>query len=599
MRAVAVILVLLYHAGYAAFPGGFVGVDVFFVISGYLITRLLLVQMDAGTFSFARFYGRRVRRLAPALIATVVLTLLAACFIYSVGAMERLALEVYPVLLGIANFRFSISADYFSPEASQFTFLHTWSLAVEEQYYLFTPLITLLVYRLFSMRGLLIGACLIGLASFAAYLIVVKDDPTIAFYWPFFRIWEFVLGGVLVFFPLRYRWPIWLQQLAAAIGMALVVGSGVLLSAKEGGAGALLALPCIGACLVIVCSGETWIGKVLASRAFVVTGLISYSLYLVHWPIIMLFMRARQTGELLSDDRIPALFLSFVMAVIVYFAVEKRHRSAPGNRLSLGRFSAVTAAIVAVVFLVGLSINRGDGWSWRIVSQYAVAEDGYGLCRDKIDCVISETGETSLVLAGDSHAKHLAEGLALVSDRFEAKALTSLACDLTGAFEPRAAWLEKCYSLRMLFAAHLAATPDAKIVYAQRWRAYGTLNEMAAALQEFLEKHRTRKTLIIGQLHEVGDHQSLCGSVSDYIYDARLCEKPLSTANADSYNAALEKVVNAFPNATLIRPQKALCPDGICRGTIGKEPVFVDSQHISAFAARRLFENEVIPWLSK
>ena len=203
LRAISVLSVFLFHLGSKAASGGFVGVDVFFVISGYLITTLIHAEREAGRFSLTSFYTRRVKRIAPALLAAICLTIAVGYLILTPGDYELLARSGLFALGGASNFYFLANTGYFDPRAETMPLLHTWSLGVEEQFYLVWPSLLLVLGRLTAQRKPLIAASLLALmaVSWAVYVLTYRVAPETAFYMPYTRAWEFALGGLIAFVP--------------------------------------------------------------------------------------------------------------------------------------------------------------------------------------------------------------------------------------------------------------------------------------------------------------------------------------------------------------------------------------------------------------
>ena len=288
LRAVAVLPVVAFHAGISTFSGGFVGVDVFFVISGYLISSIILSEFEQGRFSLLSFYERRIRRIFPALVAVLIVTTAVASVFLLPVEFERYAESLLATVFSLSNFYFWQHSGYFDVSTAQQPLLHTWSLAVEEQFYVLFPLLLVLA-RHFSPRNLkaaIIGVA--GLSLFVSALGTIHHQAT-AFYLLHSRAWELLLGTILAMGVLPPIRNFVLNNLASALGLCLILYSVFNFSEATPFPGIAALLPCAGAALIIH-SGQgkgTVTNWLLALPPLVFIGLISYSLYLWHWPIIV------------------------------------------------------------------------------------------------------------------------------------------------------------------------------------------------------------------------------------------------------------------------------------------------------------------------
>jgi peptidoglycan/LPS O-acetylase OafA/YrhL len=283
LRALAVIPVILFHAGFEAFRGGFVGVDVFFVISGYLITTIIVSELEQGRFSIVNFYERRARRILPALFLVMLVCIPFAWLWLWPSDMKDFAGSVVAVSLFISNILFWLKSSYFDTAAELKPLLHTWSLAVEEQYYLFFPLFLILTWRL-NKRWILMLLTVGGVASLAIAQWASTAKPAAAFYLLPTRGWELLIGAFAAFYlskPNRKEFTRGVAEICGWIGLALIVASIGTYSKTTPFPGFYALAPTFGAVLIILFASEkTQIGKLMGNRAFVGIGLISYSAYL-------------------------------------------------------------------------------------------------------------------------------------------------------------------------------------------------------------------------------------------------------------------------------------------------------------------------------
>jgi len=364
LRALAIIPVVLYHAGIPGFGGGFIGVDVFLVISGFLMASLISADIAHGNFSLVRFYERRVRRIFPALFAVLAASCVAAWFLLMPAELEYFARSLKAAALFTSNIQFEKESGYFDIGAQMKPLVHTWSLAVEEQFYILFPLLLATISR-FAPR--LTVSILIGLltASFVASAWVVFHSPVEVFYLLQFRAWELLIGALLAFnvIPVLQR-PIIRASLAAG-GIFLIAVAVFGFSERTLFPGPAALLPCLGAALVIYAGDEQGpASRCLRSRPMVFVGLISYSLYLWHWPIIV-FSRVMAGRELSLFHGGLIVVVSFIIAAVSWRFIEQPFR---GRGSSVRRRPLFAGAAMMVIAVVGLGnyVAHHDGVPSRL-----------------------------------------------------------------------------------------------------------------------------------------------------------------------------------------------------------------------------------------
>lgn len=344
------------------FTGGYVGVDVFFVISGFLITQLLSSEIEKnGKVDFSSFYLRRVRRLLPAFTFTLACSSLFAVWLLSPAELINYGAKLLHASLSVSNIFFYTQSGYFDAESSLSPLLHTWSLGVEEQFYVIWPIILLLVSRKEWFPPIL--TILIGLVSlYFAQLWVESHNAAVFFLTPF-RIFEFCIGASLVwlksneFFNLNIH-----MEFLLLIGLSVIVYSVFGYSERTlfPGLGALT--PCIGAALCIYSGGAKFTGIILRNKIFVGIGLISYSLYLAHWPLIVFYKQHMFNIEMSKLASGMLVVISFVVAIFMYFAIEKPFRK---KQRENGQFIFACVALTLLLSYIGASMWATGGWEWR------------------------------------------------------------------------------------------------------------------------------------------------------------------------------------------------------------------------------------------
>jgi peptidoglycan/LPS O-acetylase OafA/YrhL len=408
LRAVAVASVVLFHLKVTGFQGGFVGVDVFFVISGYLITRNILADIRSGQFSFGGFYARRSRRIYPALIFTVLATYLFGALWCSPPMFQDLAKESTHAILSISNIQYWREAEqYFAPTSEHLALLHCWSLSVEEQFYLFWPALIVLASK--SGRVFTIIA-LVGCASLALSIVASNTDPSAAFFLTPFRIFEFAIGAMVLSAEASVGLTKPMSEALSAIGVGTILASVLLFRSEMPNADVASLLPCAGAALVIRAGANTRSTAILTNRAAVAVGAISYSLYLCHWPVIFfgrfIFGEAAESASSLLIMATIMIVVAAMMNVLIErrFLHDPQSASANCAKDLLG-FSRVIVAIAALTH----TTFAAKGFPWRLPKDQAelVRLQSPSSGRGAFD----SEGPFDFQLVGDSFADQYLAGL--------------------------------------------------------------------------------------------------------------------------------------------------------------------------------------------
>ncbi|MCG7392593.1 acyltransferase [Microvirga sp. ACRRW] len=414
LRAVAVLAVLFYHVDIWPFTGGFVGVDIFFVISGYLITKIILSEIESGAFSFREFYDRRMRRLLPALLCTVAGTYLAGLFLFSIEDFTRLSGSTVTSLLGVSNFFFWREAGYFDAKAILKPLLHTWSLAVEFQFYLLSPAFTVALFRWRGRPALLTGTVLIAVLSFAASLYMMRRNPSGAFFLTPFRVYEFAIGALVAFAESRRSSGLRLDAIYAC-GLVAVLFSVFAFDERTAFPKYAALLPTIGTALLIYAGPSARGSWALKTKPMQFLGSISYSLYLVHWPLVV-FTHYVLKREPSSLEKVALLVATFILSLILHRYVEVAFRR-PRTRqnASPALFNAVCAGAIALVIAPAAHSWLTGGWVWRLPPalqevnkvDIAASRDYVWSRHPKRQGDHFTTGKKRIFIVGDSQAADL------------------------------------------------------------------------------------------------------------------------------------------------------------------------------------------------
>jgi peptidoglycan/LPS O-acetylase OafA/YrhL len=428
LRAVAVLAVIVYHAFPKALPGGFLGVDVFFVISGFVITSVIRSEMDAGRFSLWGFYARRIRRIYPALLVVIAATLLAGSWLMLPDSFAKLGESAGWAAIGFANLYFLSQVDYFAPGADTLPLLHTWSLGVEEQFYLVWPVLMLVLLPIalrFTKARWVVPMFFVIVGIAVATALIVRE-PELAFFSPFARAWELALGALAALSP-RIGGKL-VATASTAIGLVLVA---VALVVGQEGTNALpgLVLGCAGAALVVWPKAEADIvARILGSSLPLAIGLMSYSLYLWHWPLLVLLINYYYFGMPVPAAAMVGYFAVLtLLSIATWLLIETPFRKLrSGDIPTVGAGVALAAAVVVGAWTVpgnaGFparfpdSINELSGL--RVLGlptpengkrplcwiTSAVAGGASAYQADK--CISIDPSRPNVLLIGDSHAHH-------------------------------------------------------------------------------------------------------------------------------------------------------------------------------------------------
>ncbi|MEZ5855582.1 MAG: acyltransferase family protein [Hyphomicrobiaceae bacterium] len=433
LRALAVLPVVLSHAGIAGFSGGFIGVDIFFIISGFLITGILIREIEAGTFSLIRFYERRVRRILPALFAMLAAVTVAGWFFLTPDRYVAFARSAIATIAFVSNVWFwRATGDYFGSTAELEPLLHTWSLAVEEQFYIVFPLLLWLVAtRTRPTRIAIIVTLAIG--SFALSVWATHAEPVANFFLAPMRSWELGIGALLALGVIPAKAPRPTCEVAAALGLALILASITLITPATPFPGLAALPPCLGAGLIIWACGQhtTAVGRLLSTPVPVWFGLISYSLYLWHWPLLVALKLSQNTTTLATHHAWAVVALAITLAYASWRFVEqpfrRRGSSTTTSRIfpaSLAGATALLAAASVIVIQRGFTtrlpatvqatferaVRRSD-IEIACMKRSRPVQDG--LCR-----VGSNTKhEPDMLIWGDSHAAAMLPGFEIWLDR--------------------------------------------------------------------------------------------------------------------------------------------------------------------------------------
>ncbi len=639
LRAIAVGVVVLYHAGIGGLTGGFIGVDVFFVISGYLITSILLRERSSGRFSLADFYVRRARRILPALFVVLGASLLLGMLVLAPSELRSMGKSAALTSVFASNLLFARKGGYFDGAAELEPLLMTWSLAIEEQYYLLWPLLLGLLFR---SRHLLLLSLLLCAASFLLSSWAVVHSPRQAFYLLPYRAWELGAGALLAIYHHQHpgKQPGTLPAgLASLFGLAMVVLPTFLYDAETRFPGPWALPPVIGTTLLIWAGPGAWANRhVLSARGMVLLGLISYSLYLWHWPLLS-FARIIEGVTLPIGIAGSMVLASLVLAILTYRYVEtpfRRGSGAPQSRV-LWRYG------FAILLMAGLSgaLYGTDGLKQRVPAQDAnlaermLADHSHRFAHQCMGdketeplyltpaCTSNPEASRRVVVWGDSHATHYADALErhFIERGFGVTFAAASGCPPILDVDSGKSRDARCMARNHALMTWILQTPEIHgVVLAARWAGY-TLGKGADGIDWVKILRRSDSsaarhtpgalTLLseelgkqIHQLQAANKFVVLAGEIPEAPFNVPACieARSLWMRDADScqINEAparkrmedTNRMLSALSektNACTVFPAEALCDDGTCDILDpGGQLMYVDAHHLSVFGAAHL-----------
>ncbi len=635
LRCVAVMAVILYHAGFSAFPGGYVGVDVFFVISGYLITSILVADLTAGKFSFRKFYERRARRIFPALFFVMLCCVPFAWAWLTPSQLRDFFQSVVAVTLFVSNVYFWLKSGYFGTNTETIALLHTWSLSVEEQFYVVFPIVLMLLWRVWR-AGQTLVLVVLGVASFAACVWFETRDPSFNFFFAPSRAWELIAGSMVALH--RTRWTSGpmshrtLAELLGTLGMALVLLAVFGYDKDTPFPGRYAIAPVLGTALILCfCTAQTTLGKLLSSRLFVRIGLVSYSAYLWHQPM---FAFARAVSP---DQPSQAVYAMLIAATVVLSYLSWRHIEMPfrqPGRISRMRIFWFSAAASLAFIGVGVAghLNSGfpgrfDASSNQLAASATVSPkratchtEGLDYLKPSQACRYFLDDATWAVL-GDSHGVEVAWALAeaLKPSGHGVLHLTSSGCQPALGFESNVPGCTRWITDSLATLENDSAVRNVVLVFRHSFHLYGDqvrtypvppdnapsfLRDQSpdaarlAYWNSFAEIVRRLKAAH-KNVYVVDPFPELAASIDRAVYRRDVLGRAAvqttgpSVAWYERRNRAILPQL-ASPSlsggVTRVRSRDAVCDRSNCFAVIGGEAMYFDDNHLSLAGARRLVQ---------
>lgn len=620
LRAIAVGAVVAFHTFPNIFKGGFVGVDVFFVISGFLISGIIVDDIEEDRFSYLDFYKRRIRRIFPALLVVIAATLVAGWYVLLPDEFQRVGKDLAAGAGFATNFILWDEAGYFDVASETKPLLHLWSLAIEEQFYIVWPLVLGLIWK--RQRGLLLATLSIASVSFAYNVFSIEHHHAdAAFYSPLSRFWELMLGGVLAYLVRqKAQWLSGFRSLQCVFGLFLIAISVFFLNKAAAFPGFWALLPTLGAFFVISAGGYNWIGKrILGNPIMVGVGLISYPLYLWHWPILA-FAKIVKGRLLTPGDRLMVIIASVTLAFLTYRLIERPLRRSPDRRVPQGLLAAVAAlGVIGLAILNGNVLSRlrnehitqilAAGYDWEYPP---VASENHSLGGIRYFRESSKLNSYTLYI-GDSNVEQYAPRIdyAIKNSPAQMRGAIMLGnqeqCDLLADIISAA---DQCpTAMRQQLAAWLSQDSVGAVAIAAYWQNYKELLEKPENQErfvQFLRSIRQNKVayliLNVPQGEELAPASMFAGSRLNKITSKPVAEIRFDFEGFEERYKDVNKLLLEIADRSgvvLIDPVLYLCPDRQCPvvDETGK-PLYRDAGHLTrsyAIKAATFMDATLIP----
>lgn len=628
LRALAIIPVILFHMGFLSIPGGFLGVDVFFVISGYLITTLIINDLDSNQFSFKGFWLRRIRRITPALFTMCIVTLLFALLLSFRSSIPCFGKDSITAALSFANLHFMLNyGNYWGNAAESSPFLHTWSLSVEEQFYLFFPVIMFFLWKM-KISRLKFLILSVG-ASAAIFVILFKIKPTFCFYMLSSRGWELGTGALAAVILQKYKAHAFLkkQQWAGLIGLMLII---LAFFVAKGNSGLrYIPMVALGTFLIILNTNlKSGINKALSYSPFVFIGKISYSLYLWHWPAIVL---TRDYNSLYPRPVIIGVLLTvtFIAAILSYYFIEKTTRHNKNTPY-------ISAVLLIILLSIGI-ILKNYNFPMYDVSRYEKVKY-YGFCydlrpdlskqpsslkairagtftpsRDTLYCGAFRTtgipagvkgAKTRILVLGDSHAAMWGKTIddIAIEKNYDVVFMTAFA---NSPFfdipvkkvlcKPYGFTCNEFYEFQNNIVDKITNWNPDLIILSWRWDYYQK-NAIVCKFEKLIHFTDSLKvnTLLLEQppLLPYGDNNSAQYLSFLNVNPQRQYLYPIKTSFFDSFGSAIDSISKKVSTLTIFKLREKMLNNGRCKVLDGNEILYFDDDHLSYQCTNR-FKNEL------
>ncbi|MFM4995564.1 acyltransferase family protein [Aeromonas sanarellii] len=590
LRALAVLSVVLYHFNQKYIPSGFVGVDIFFVISGFLMTSIIYNGIINKSFSLLQFYIARSKRIIPALSAVVVLLLVFGYLFIEPLTYKEIGQHSLSSLLFYSNYVYFGESGYFDQSSKEKFLLHTWSLSVEWQFYIIYPLIMTAIYRLLPVKFFRPSLLLLFTASFLASIYITKQNSNYSYFMIATRSWEMLLGGVVCLYPISAKHST--RRAIEIIGISLIITSFFLFTEATPWPGISATIPTIGAALVITANTEK---SLLSNNVLQYIGKISYSMYLVHWVILVSFKK------LYIENSLLLFFVGlFSLSLVIYYSVERRKDF--GYKHLIVYIGILFASYY--VSINGINSRLDDVKAYQVNAQtFRNENEGHAGVRDSASVIYFNSTEKDFeyVLVGSSHAKHYYDYIIKSGKKVASFALDG--CNSTKNYVSGYNF-KLCSQRYQQTVEFINSHPGKKIIWATVWTT--PTNKREPLFDESKVPYNDRlKNEIVHFANDIKGSGAYIYLIGDTPGSKKLMfeclaknalpiNKLLNSAGCEETekkedkpdNAALQFVATTSKNIHFIDARNALCDTNVCKVILNAKPVYTDYGHLSKEGAK-------------
>lgn len=636
LRAIAILSVIGFHVFPEWLKGGFVGVDIFFVISGYLISTIVFGSLQRHSFSFIEFYCRRINRIFPALLLMLSFCYLLGWFTLLAGEYELLGKHIAGGAAFISNLIFWNESGYFSKFAEATPLLHLWSLGIEEQFFIVWPLLLFIAWK--KKFNLLATTIALMVISFVANVYTVSVNSVAAFYAPYTRFWELMVGASLAFLDmsdqstllgLQRRMEnflgkitggpaslaeniVTLRSLQSIFGLVLIVIGFVTIAPNRRFPGVWALLSTIGTALIILAGSQTWLNrKVLSSRVFVWVGLISFPLYIWRWPLLAFLNTGRGT-PLTIIDRIVVFVVALVLSVLTYRLIERPIRTG-GHRTYLAIVLLISMTLMGCA---GYDLYRRGGFPAR-VGELSGDYSKYGKLHQTPDTKISScpaaigvqdswcrtTESPTVALIGDSHADQMMERLIRSGNPQFAHLISLGAGNCPPSLEGDSD--DRCVKQVAAALDVVNANPAIKYVIISSWNA-GINHSLNRSIEGFARtfdrlRQSHKKIIYVVDIPTLKDDPGACVNTSLELREKfrrppSLCDGAGAgdLVSMDEYLKLVHWIKRENQDIFVFDPRPSICPNGVCKVMERSVLVYADKGHLSDFGGQSIIDNLIL-----